>query len=113
GFQNTQSLLQLEDPPTAIIASNDLMAFGAMDAARAAGLTIGRDLSIVGFDDIYMASQTYPPLTTIRQPLSEMGEVALDTLIMLLEGRTVLTRRRELPTELIVRETTGRAPQGV
>jgi LacI family transcriptional regulator len=111
GFQNTQSFLQLEQPPTAIIASNDIMALGAMDAAKDAGLAIGHDLSIVGFDDIDMASQTYPPLTTIRQPLAAMGETALDILVTLLHERTVLTPRRELPTELIIRGSTGQVPQ--
>jgi len=57
-----------------------------------------------------MASQVYPTLTTIRQPMADMGEVALEMLIALLQGRTVLTMRRELPTELIIRESTGRAP---
>jgi LacI family transcriptional regulator len=112
GFKQAQKLLELEDTPTAIVASNDVMAFGAMDAAKAAGLTIGRDISIVGFDDIFMASQTYPPLTTVRQPMADMGEVAIDMLVTLLQGRTVLTPRRELPTELIVRESTGRVHQG-
>jgi LacI family transcriptional regulator len=110
GFQQTQALLELPDRPTAIVASNDIMALGVMDAAKAAGLSIGRDLSIVGFDDIYMASQTYPALTTVRQPLADMGETALDMLVTLLQGRTVLTPRRELPTELIVRQSTGRVP---
>src|SRR5262245_56776380 len=110
GFQQAQALLQLPEPPTAIFASNDVMAFGAMDAARIAGLNIGQEISIVGFDDMFMASQTYPPLTTVRQPLADMGEVALDMLVTLLQGRTVLNLRRELPTELIIRESTGRAP---
>lgn len=107
GFQQAQKLIQLPDPPTAIIASNDVMAFGVMDAAKDAGLIIGRDISIIGFDDIFMASQTYPPLTTIRQPIANMGETALELLANILEGRTVLTLRRELPTELIVRESCG------
>lgn len=110
GFQNTQSLLQIAEPPTAIIASNDIMALGAMDAAKDAGLIIGHDLSIIGFDDIDMASQTYPPLTTIRQPLAAMGETALDILVTLLQKRTVLSPRRELPTELIIRGSTGQVP---
>jgi len=110
GFRHTQDLLQLADPPSAIIASNDIMAFGAMDAIKARGLTIGDDISIVGFDDIDMASHTYPPLTTVRQPMAAMGETALDMLVTLLQGRTVLTPRRELPTELIIRESTGRVP---
>jgi len=108
GFQQTQALVQLKEPPTAIVASNDEMAFGSMDAAKAAGLMIGQDISLVGFDDIAMASQTYPPLTTVRQPLAAMGETALDLLVTLLEGRTALKMRRELPTELIIRESTGR-----
>jgi LacI family transcriptional regulator len=108
GFQQAQALFQLNEPPTAIFASNDAMAFGVMDAAKSAGLVIGKDLSIVGFDDVFMASQVYPPLTTVRQPLAEMGEVALDMLVTLLQGRTALTLRRELPTELIIRESTGR-----
>jgi LacI family transcriptional regulator len=110
GFQQAQALLQLEEPPTAIVASNDVMAFGVMDAVKAAGLTIGRGISIVGFDDIFMASQTYPPLTTVRQPMAGMGETALELLITILEGRTALSQRRELPTELIIRESTGRCP---
>jgi LacI family transcriptional regulator len=110
GFQQTRKLLTSENPPTAILVSNDMMAFGALEAVRVAGLTIGHDISIIGFDDIFLSSQTYPPLTTVRQPLVEMGEVALDMLVALLQGRTVLNLRRELPTELIVRETTGRAP---
>jgi LacI family transcriptional regulator len=111
GFQQAQKLLQLSEPPTAIIASNDAMAFGVMDAAKAAGLTIGRDISIVGFDDIFMASQTYPPLTTIRQPLSDMGKTALEMLLAILDERTVLSLQRELPTELIIRESTGHCPR--
>jgi LacI family transcriptional regulator len=111
GFQQAQALLQLEERPSAIVASNDVMAFGVMDAVKAAGLSIGQELSIVGFDDIFMASQTYPPLTTVRQPMAEMGETALELLVTLLEGRTALTLRRELPTELVIRESTGRVPQ--
>jgi LacI family transcriptional regulator len=107
GFQATQELLELEEPPTAIVASNDVMAFGAMDAMKAQGLTIGHDISIVGFDDIDMASQTYPPLTSVRQPMAAMGETALDMLVTLLQGRTMLAPRRELPTELIIRGSTG------
>lgn len=107
GFRQAQSLLQLPEPPTAIFASNDVMAFGVMDAAKAAGLTVGRDISIIGFDDIPMASQVYPALTTVRQPLAGMGEAALDMLVTLLQGRTVLNPRQELPTELIIRQSTG------
>lgn len=110
GFRQGQTLLQLEDRPTAIVASNDLTAFGAMDAAKAAGLQVGQDLSVIGFDDIPMASQVYPPLTTVRQPMADMGADAFELLVALIEGRSVLNLRRELPTELIIRESTGRVP---
>jgi LacI family transcriptional regulator len=110
GFQQTRVLLQAKDPPTAIVASNDAMAFGVMDAVKAAGLTIGQEISIVGFDDVYMASQSYPTLTSIRQPLAGMGETALEMLVTLIQGRPILKPRRELPTELIIRQSTGRVP---
>ncbi len=111
GFKQAQSLLEMDAPPTAIVASNDIMAFGVMDAAKAAGLTIGQDISIIGFDDTFAASQVYPPLTTVRQPLANMGETALEMLVTLLQGRTVLNPRRELPTELVVRQSTGQVPR--
>lgn len=111
GFKQAQSLLEMDNPPTAIVASNDIMAFGVMDAAKAAGFTIGQDISIIGFDDTFAASQVYPPLTTIRQPLASMGETALEMLVTLLQGRTVLNPRRELPTELVIRQSTGQVPR--
>jgi LacI family transcriptional regulator len=113
GFQQAQTLIQLEDPPTAIVASNDVMAFGAMEAVKSFGLTVGQDVSIIGFDDIFMSSQTYPSLTTVRQPLAEMGETALELLVALLEERPVKSLRRELPTELIIRQSTGKVRQRV
>ena len=111
GFKQAQSLLEMDAPPTAIVAANDMMAFGVMDAAKAASLTIGQDISIIGFDDTFAASQVYPPLTTVRQPLANMGETALEMLVTLLQGRTVLNPRRELPTELVIRQSTGQVPR--
>jgi LacI family transcriptional regulator len=87
------------------------MAFGVMDAAKAYGLSIGDDMSVVGFDDIFQASQVNPPLTTVRQPLNSMGETAIDLLTTQIEGRQTLAMRRELPTELIIRQSTGRVRQ--
>ncbi|HLY28621.1 MAG TPA: LacI family DNA-binding transcriptional regulator, partial [Aggregatilineales bacterium] len=84
GFREGQVLLELPERPSAIVASNDVMAFGVMDAAKAAALTIGQDISISGFDDVPMASQCYPPLTTVRQPMAAMGETALELLVTLL-----------------------------
>jgi LacI family transcriptional regulator len=107
GFMQGQRLLALENPPTAIVASNDVMAFGVMDAVKAADLHVGEDISVVGFDDIPMASQVYPALTTVRQPMAEMGESAVDLLVTLLEDRKPMSLQRELATELIVRESTA------
>ncbi len=107
GFLNARIFLGRDNPPTALLISNDMMAYGALEAARVLGLTIGHDISIIGFDDVFLSSQTYPPLTTVRQPLAQMGEMALDMLVDLIQERKVLNLRRELPTELIVRETTG------
>ncbi len=109
GFGQGQALLELRERPTAILASNDVMAFGVMDAAKAQGLNVGPDISIIGFDDVFQASQVYPPLTTVRQPLNSMGEAAIDLLTTLVEGRPVLAMRRELPTDLIIRASTGPA----
>src|SRR5262249_23523905 len=75
GYGGAGALLDLESPPTAIFASNDAMAMGAMDAVRSRGLRIPGDLSILGFDDIPQAAQVRPALTTVRQPLEQMGRV--------------------------------------
>ena len=81
GYKITKSLLQSADPlPTAIFASNDQSALGAMDAARECGLHIPDDISIIGFDDIPQVSLVYPKLTTVRQPLEQMGQVAVKML---------------------------------
>jgi LacI family transcriptional regulator len=108
GFSQTQCLLESKNPPTAIFASNDDMAFGAMDAIKDAGLRVGLDISVVGFDDSPAASEVYPKLTTVRQPMAEMGKVAVELLIGMIEGKSTVSSRRELPTELIVRDSTGR-----
>ena len=82
GYMSTKQLLENTAPlPTAIFASNDLAAFGAMDAVREHGLRIPDDISIVGFDDVPQASFVYPKLTTVRQPLEQMGEVASKMLL--------------------------------
>jgi LacI family transcriptional regulator len=108
GFSGTAELLALPDPPTAIFACSDLQALGAYEAIRRAGLQVGRDVSVVGFDDLPSADWAAPPLTTVRQPLSEMAGVAAR--IVLQGAETVLpggTQRLELATELVVRESTA------
>ncbi len=76
GFEQGCALLELPDPPTAIFAGSDLQAFGVYEAARVKGIEIPTQLSVVGFDDLPMARWVGPPLTTIRQPLTEMAATA-------------------------------------
>ena len=105
GYQCAQYLLNLSDPPTAIFAANDMMAFGVMEAARDKGLNLPEDLSIVGFDDIPQASHVHPPLTTVRQPLEEMGKQAALLLLYYIAHPEAEIKRIELATELIVRDS--------
>ncbi len=106
GFTATNQLLSLAKPPTAIFASNDLTAFGALEAIKEYGLRVPRDISVIGFDDIPMASQVFPPLTTIRQPLAEMGRAAVRMMIAKLRGVEPPSQRITLTTELVLRGTT-------
>lgn len=105
GFTGASTLLDLPDPPTAIFASNDVMAMGVMDAVRHRGLRVPEDVSVIGFDDIPQASSVRPALTTIRQPLEKMGRVAAQMLLELLSQPQKKIGRIELPTELIVRDS--------
>jgi LacI family transcriptional regulator len=107
GFVATNELLDLEQPPTAIFAANDLAAFGAYDAIKNRGLRIPEDISVIGFDDIFQASQVFPPLTTVRQPASEMGMAGTRVLLSMIQGLKPATHHLELPTELIVRASTA------
>jgi len=100
-------LLDLPDRPTAILASNDNMAVGAMQAARARGLGVPEDLSVVGYDDLEKAGIVTPPLTTVRQPLAELGRTAVSLLMRLVDGQRVEALHVELAAKLVVRETTA------
>ncbi len=101
------TLLDLPEPPTAIFGFNDSIAFGALRAARDRGLRVPEDLSVVGFDDIEPATLVTPALTTVRQPLGEMGRTAVNVLVRLLERRASETPHIELATRLVVRESTA------
>ncbi len=101
-------LLDLPKPPTAVITSNDLCAFGAMRALSMRGLVPGKDVSIVGFDDIRQAAHWHPSLTTISQPLRRLGFVATQMLIDIIKGNDVETQI-VLKPQLIVRQSTGPA----
>ncbi|GAB3229495.1 LacI family DNA-binding transcriptional regulator [Glycomyces halotolerans] len=110
GFDAAKELLGIGDPPTAIFASSDQMAFGAYEAIRQRGLRIPEHVSVVGFDDLPESRWTSPPLTTVRQPLSEMGALAARTVLGMAAGNDVDSPRLELATEMVVREST--APRG-
>lgn len=107
GYSATQHLMQLQNPPSAIFASNDQSAFGALEAARELNIRVPEELSIIGFDDIPAATVTHPPLTTIRQPLQEIGERAMRMLLELMNHRNVISREILLPTSLVVRQSTA------
>lgn len=105
GYELTKDLLETKNPPTAIFASNDLSAFGAMDAARECGFRIPDDISILGFDDVPQAALVYPKLTTVRQPLEQMGQVAVKILLELIKDRSLPPQRVTLPTQLVIRDS--------
>ena len=107
GFAGASVLLDLPHPPTAIFASNDVMAMGAMDAVRTRGLRIPDDVSVLGFDDIPQSGLIRPALTTVNQPLEQMGRVATQMLLDLLERPEKKADRIELPTQLVVRDSCG------
>ena len=107
GFIRGGELLDLADPPSAIFAGSDQQAFGLYEVARRRGLRIPQDLSVVGFDDLPVARWVSPPLTTVRQPLAEMGRAAAQMLGDLIDGLALRATRVELSTELIVRESTS------
>lgn len=107
GLRLAQELLALPDRPTGILCGNDLQALGVYEAARRAGLRIPQDLSVIGFDDIPLANWCPPPLTTVRQPFTEMGRTAAQTLLLLAAGQTPANSRVELGTTLVVRASTA------
>lgn len=110
GFREARALLTPEHPPTAIFAGSDQQALGAYEAARQAGLGIPQDLSVVGFDDLPLCRWVSPPMTTVRQPLEEMGRIGARTLFQLLDGQALVSPRVELATELQVRLSTAGPP---
>jgi LacI family transcriptional regulator len=110
GFRAARRLLEPADRPTAIFAGSDEQAMGVYEAARQAGLGIPADLSVVGFDDLPLCQWLSPPLTTVRQPLEEMGRIAARTLFQQLDGEPLVSPRVELATELRVRLSTAAPP---
>lgn len=100
-------IFEAGDPPTALFCANDEMAFGAIGELRDMGLKVPDDVSVVGFDDIVMSDSFSPPLTTIRQPCTEIGQTAMTMLLDILSARLTEPEIKLIPTELIVRGSTG------
>jgi LacI family transcriptional regulator len=111
GYKACQELLAEDPPPTAVVCGNDAIALGVLDGARAAGVDVPGQFSIIGFDDLAISAWQSFRLTSVRQPLREMAAQAARMLSDTMAGKLVPTGERvEFPTELIVRGTTGPAP---
>lgn len=108
GLARGGELLSRANPPTAIFAGSDLQALGVYEAARARGLRIPEDLSVVGYDDLQFAGWAGPPLTTVRQPLTEMAEQATRLVLRLRDRNPAESLRVDLATRLVVRDSTAR-----
>lgn len=114
GLESTRVLLQSGRPFTALFAFNDVTAIGAIQALREAGLRVPKDVSVIGFDDVFAASTHSPPLTTIRQPLRDMGQTAAITLLRLIRNEIAEDHPATIPVtpQLIVRKSTANASPG-
>ncbi|MFG2840141.1 LacI family DNA-binding transcriptional regulator [Streptomyces zaomyceticus] len=110
GHTHALDLLRRPDRPTAIFAGSDLQALGVMEAARVCGLRVPEDLSVVGYDDVMIARWSSPALTTVHQPLRQMGGEAVQMLLRLRAGEPSVTRL-ELATSLVVRNSTAPPPE--
>ena len=115
GYEATRKLLASHKPFTALFAFNDISAMGAIRALREAKLRVPEDVSVVGFDDIHSAAYQNPPLTTVRQPLREMGRIAAETLLRRIRrsGSDAHGGETMVEPKLMIRETTCRAPNAV
>ena len=107
GARGAAALLSLPEPPTAIFAGSDLTALGVLDEARRRGLEVPADLSVVGFDGTDLTEQSVPRLTSVSQPLEEMGRSALRTVLRLAAGEELESLHVELATTLVVRDSTA------
>ncbi len=106
GIRQAAQLLDLTKRPSAIFACNDLLAIGVIQTARERALVIPHDLSVVGFDNTILATSTYPPLTSVAQPIYEMGSKVMDLLIENIKGDKKMRQRLILLPELVIRGST-------
>jgi LacI family transcriptional regulator len=111
GYPYAKQLLARKKPFTALFAYNDISAIGAIRAIQEEALRIPQDVSVVGFDDIPWAAFHTPSLTTVRQPLGKMGQIAAETLIRMIEDHGVQSAEIAIEPTLVVRESTGQAPR--
>jgi LacI family transcriptional regulator len=112
GVEGMRELLSRGVDFSAVFAATDDLAIGAVRALKDSGLRVPEDVSVVGFDDTETASYSVPRLTTIRQPLRELGKQTALALHNLIESPAGTTVKRVLPYELVVRESTGKATCG-
>lgn len=112
GRQAAKLLLELPEPPTALVACNDLLALGAMGAVQEHGLTVGKDISITGFDDILLSEYAHPPLTTVHQPASDMGAKVAEMLLNLIDGKPNEEKQVIIKPSLIIRQSTSSPNKG-
>jgi DNA-binding LacI/PurR family transcriptional regulator len=111
GYPYGKELLERKRPFTALLAYNDISAIGAIRAFQEAGLRVPEDISVVGFDDVPAAEFNHPSLTTIRQPLNRMGEIAVEVLIARIEETGESRSEVAVQPEIVARESTGPAPK--
>jgi len=110
GYPFAKRLLARRKPFTALFAYNDISAIGSIRAFQEAGLRVPEDISVVGFDDIQIAVHTIPSLTTVRQPLQKMGELAARALLNRIEGVGEFVQEIAVEPDFVVRCSTGKAP---
>lgn len=111
GYRAAKELLSRKQPFTALFAYNDMTAIGAIRAMREEGLRVPNDISVVGFDDIRESAYHSPSITTVRQPLRKMGEIAAQTVVARIEGNEDYPGTIAIEPEFVVRESTGPAPR--
>jgi LacI family transcriptional regulator len=105
GFQLASDLLDLSEPPDAIVACNDLMALGAISAAQQRGLEVGEKIAVTGFDNIPLAEHCHPPLTTVHQPIYQIGEMVCEMLVKQIQGESLPQKQIILKPSLMVRQS--------
>lgn len=114
GREAVKQIMRLSPRPTAVFTANDLTAIGVVAGARAEGLSVPHDLSVIGLDDIWLAEQTDPPLTTVGMPRYEIGQLAMQMLFDLLDKndeRPSTPVHRQVETSLVVRQSTATLPE--